>query len=148
VVEANHCSTGCSVSIDPTHVGRVVDCEVSGSGEGVVGKENGSGGSEVISYEDDDMVVVRGDSKGVIGERTEGVSDLDVRGVSFEDECDGDGRSLCQVEDGGLVGSSIGVGVGTDNVEDAVVSRGCLDPLGVVRIESGDEGGSSSGHGG
>jgi hypothetical protein len=85
VVQANPCSTGCSVSIDPTRVGPVVDCEVSGLGEGVVGKENGSRGSEVISYKDDDMVVVRGDSKGDIGERTERVSNLDVRRVSFKE---------------------------------------------------------------
>jgi hypothetical protein len=117
-------------------------------GEGVVGEENGSGGGEVISYKDDDMVIVRRDSKGVIGEKTEGVSDLDVFGVSFEDECNRDGRSLCQVEDGGLAGSSIGVGVGTNNVKDAVVGRGRLDPLGVIRVENGDESGSSSSHGG
>jgi hypothetical protein len=94
------------------------------------------------------MVVVRRGSQRVVGERTEGVSNLNVFGVSFEDECDGDGRSLCQVENGGLAGSSVGVGVGADSVEDTIVGRGCLDPVGFIRVESRDESGSSSGHGG
>jgi hypothetical protein len=70
------------------------------------------------------MVIIRRGSKGVIGEN------LNVIGVSFEDEGNGDGGSLSQVEDGGLAGSSVGIGGGTNNVEDApVVDRGRLDPL-------------------
>jgi hypothetical protein len=88
------------------------------------------------------MVIVRRGSERVIGERAEGVSDLNVIGISFKDEGNGDGRSLGQVEDGGLAGGSVGIGGRANDGEDAVVGRGRLDPLGVIRIESGDESGS------
>jgi hypothetical protein len=38
VVEAKHCSTCGPVSIDTGHVSSVVDCQVGGAGEGVVGE--------------------------------------------------------------------------------------------------------------
>jgi hypothetical protein len=94
------------------------------------------------------MVIVRRGSERIVGEGNEGVPGLDVVWVSFEDESDGDRGALSQVEDGSLAGSCVGIGGGPNNVEDAVVGISRLNPLGVVRVERGDESGSSSGHGG
>jgi hypothetical protein len=94
------------------------------------------------------MVVIGRGSEWIVGEGSESVPNLDMVWVSFEDEGDGDRRALSQVEDGGLAAACVGVGGGSDNVEDVVIGRTCLKPLGVVRVERGGEGGSSSGHGG
>jgi hypothetical protein len=94
VVKVNHSPTGCSVSIYTGHEGRVVDCQVGGAREGVVEEQDWSSGSKVISNKGNDMVVVRRGLKGAIGESTEGVSDLNVIGVSFKDEGNGDGSAL------------------------------------------------------
>jgi hypothetical protein len=73
------------------------------------------------------MVIVRRDLERIVGEGSDGVPNLDVVGVSFEDEGTSDGGALSQVEDGSLTGSSVGISGGTDNIEDAVIGRSSLD---------------------